>query len=123
LQQKIEAYIDDRLERGDEISQALLDAIEGSQISIIIFSENYANSSWCLDELLHILHCREKIKQIVLPVFYHVNPSHVRKQQGSYAAAFAKHEERFKDNKMIHKWRTALATASNLSGYDASNTR
>ncbi|PON97908.1 TIR-NBS-LRR-like protein [Trema orientale] len=122
LRQKVETYIDDRLVRGDEISQALLDAIEDSQLSVIIFSENYASSSWCLDELLHILYCREKNKQIVLPVFYHVNPSDVRKQQGSYADAFAKHEERFKEN-ITRKWRTALTTAANLSGWDASIAR
>ncbi|PON67910.1 TIR-NBS-LRR-like protein [Trema orientale] len=124
VDKNIDTFIDDKLVRGDEISQALLDAIEDSHISIIIFSKNYANSSWCLDELVHILRCKEKNNQIVLPIFYHITPSDVRKQQGSYADAFAKLEERFKDQ-IIHKWRAALAAASNLSGWDQdpSNTR
>ncbi|PON46056.1 TIR domain containing protein, partial [Trema orientale] len=122
LQEKIETYIDDRLVRGDEIWPSLEVAVEESQISVVIFSPNYASSSWCLDELVHVLDCKEKNNQIVIPVFYNVKTSDVRKQQGSYADAFVKLEERFND-KMIHKWRTALETTSNLSGYDASNTR
>ncbi|PON46057.1 TIR-NBS-LRR-like protein [Trema orientale] len=122
LQEKIETYIDDRLVRGDEIWPSLEDAIKDSQISIVIFSPNYASSSWCLDELVRILDCKEKNNQIVIPVFYDVKTSDVRKQQGSYGEAFVKLEERFSD-KMIRKWRNALETTSNLSGYDASNTR
>ncbi|PON95610.1 TIR-NBS-LRR-like protein [Trema orientale] len=122
LHQNIETYIDERLVRGEEVSKSLLDAIQESRISVIVFSENYANSSWCLDELVHILRCKDGNGQIVLPVFYHVNPSDVRRQQGSYGAAFGKLERRFKDE-IVHKWRTALTTAANLSGWDASITR
>nr|XP_048324759.1 disease resistance protein RPV1-like [Ziziphus jujuba var. spinosa] len=45
-----------------------------------------ASSTWCLDELVQILECREK-GQIVIPAFYGIDPSHVRKQKGSYAAS------------------------------------
>ncbi|PON68166.1 TIR domain containing protein [Parasponia andersonii] len=87
----IRTYIDDaELQKGDEFSSSLLRAVESSEISIIIFSENYASSPWCLDELVHALRCREKNRQIVIPVFYRINPSHVRKQKGTYATAFAR---------------------------------
>ncbi|KAI5314401.1 hypothetical protein L3X38_043577 [Prunus dulcis] len=59
VQRGIRTFIDDELPRGEEISQALLDAIEGSRCSIIVFSENYASSKWCLDELVHIIQCRK----------------------------------------------------------------
>ena len=52
-------FIDDNLQRGEEISVELLKAIELSMISIIIFSKNYAYSTWCLDELVRILECRK----------------------------------------------------------------
>ncbi|KAK2966272.1 hypothetical protein RJ640_002793 [Escallonia rubra] len=42
---------DENLERGSSISPELLKAIEGSRFAIVIFSQNYASSSWCLDEL------------------------------------------------------------------------
>ena len=107
---KINAYIDEEsLKKGDEISPALLEAIEMSKISVIILSENYASSRWCLDELNHILRCKETLNQIVVPVFYDVDPSDVRKQQGSYAKAFAAHEVRFQGQMdKVQEWRNSL---------------
>ncbi|XP_050145801.1 disease resistance protein RPV1-like isoform X3 [Malus sylvestris] len=122
LQKKIETYIDDKLKRGEEIGPALLEAIEKSTISVIIFSQNYASSTWCLDELVHILECKERYGQMVIPIFFDINPSHVRKQHGSYADAFAELEKRFANSiDKVHKWRDALTTAANLSGFDYSN--
>ena len=117
---RIKTFKDDEdLERGDEISQALKKAIETSKLYVIIFSTNYASSSWCLDELVHILECRENYEQTVLPVFYGIDPSDVRGQRGSYRSAFAIHE-RFR-NKMdkVQKWRDALTAAANLAGWDS----
>ncbi|KAM6581241.1 hypothetical protein CsatA_005015 [Cannabis sativa] len=94
----LQVYIDKRLERGEEISSALLKAIEESKLSIVVFSKNYASSRWCLDELVHILKCKERDEQIVVPIFYHVTPSDVRKQVGSFGDAFRELEERFKRN-------------------------
>ncbi|XP_050142447.1 disease resistance protein Roq1-like isoform X6 [Malus sylvestris] len=122
LQKKIETYIDYRLQKGEEIGPVLLEAIEKSTHSVIIFSQNYASSTWCLDELVHILECKERYGQKVMPVFYDINPSDVRKQRGSYAAAFAQLEKRFKDSiDKVHKWRRALKAAADLSGFDYSN--
>nr|XP_048324745.1 disease resistance protein RPV1-like [Ziziphus jujuba var. spinosa] len=67
-------------------SPALEKVINKAMLSVTIFSENYASSTWCLDELVKISECREK-GQIVIPPFYGVDPSHVRKQKGSYAAS------------------------------------
>ncbi|KAK9930320.1 hypothetical protein M0R45_027359 [Rubus argutus] len=117
---KVVTYTDYKLENGDEIAPALWKAIEESRISVIIFSENYASSPWCLDELVHILECKERYQQFVIPIFYRVNPAHVRQQRESYAAAFSKHEERFKDRMdKVLKWKGALTIAANLSGFDS----
>ncbi|KAH9778682.1 Disease resistance-like protein DSC1 [Citrus sinensis] len=113
----VETFIDDDLRRGDEISQSLLDAIEASSISIIIFSERYASSRWCLDELLKILECKKEYAQIVVPVFYRVDPSHVRKQTGNFGDSFLKLGERFPDK--MQSWRNALTEAADLSGFDS----
>ena len=122
---KIKAYIDEEsLRKGDEISPALLEAIEESDISVIILSKDYASSRWCLDELNHILWCKETNKQMVVPVFYGVNPSNVRKQEGSYASAFSAHEERFKDqSQKVKQWRNSLTTVGGLSGFVSSDYR
>ncbi|WKA11249.1 hypothetical protein VitviT2T_028771 [Vitis vinifera] len=84
---------DEELEKGGDIASDLSRAIQESKIFIIIFSKNYANSRWCLNELVKIMEqMEEKKKSMVLPVFYHVNPSDVRKQSGSYEEAFSNHE-------------------------------
>ncbi|XP_048429868.1 disease resistance protein RPV1-like [Pyrus x bretschneideri] len=122
LHEKIETYIDYRLHRGEEIGPGILEAIEKSRLSVIIFSKNYASSTRCLDELVHIIKCKQRYGQMVIPVFYDINPSDVRKQRGSYADAFAALDKRFKDSiDKVHKWRDALTTAANLSGFDYSN--
>ncbi|KAK9200316.1 hypothetical protein WN944_015513 [Citrus x changshan-huyou] len=73
--QNIQTFIDDQLNRGDEISESLVNAIEASAVSVIVFSEGYASSRWCLDELVKILECKKEYAQIVIPVFYRVDPS------------------------------------------------
>ena len=112
---------DEELEKGGVIAGELLNAIEESRIFIIIFSKDYANSSWCLNELEKITECMTtNDQQIILPIFYHVDPSEVRKQTGTYGEAFADHEKDADQEKKekTQKWRIALTEASNLAGYD-----
>ncbi|KAK2993797.1 hypothetical protein RJ640_027675 [Escallonia rubra] len=120
-QKRISTFKDDeQLETGKSISLELLRAIQESMIVIVVFSENYASSSWCLDELVKIIECKNLTGQTVIPVFYHVEPSLVRYQMGCYAEAFAKHEVRCKEK--VPGWREALIEATNISGVDVSNT-
>ena len=112
----IYTFIDDQeLPRGDQITPALSKAIQESRIAITVLSENYASSSFCLDELVTILHCKSE-GLLVIPVFYKVDPSDVRHQKGSYGEAMAKHQKRFKAKK-LQKWRMALQQVADLSGY------
>ncbi|KAL5538448.1 hypothetical protein UlMin_045544 [Ulmus minor] len=113
---------DDELRRGEAIRVGLLRAIQGSRVSIIVFSRRYADSSWCLDELVEIIKCRRTVRQIVIPIFYDVDPSDVRKQSGSFGEAFGKHENRFASNlDRVLRWREALTEAAHLSGWDLRN--
>uniref|UniRef100_A0A7N2N4G5 TIR domain-containing protein n=1 Tax=Quercus lobata TaxID=97700 RepID=A0A7N2N4G5_QUELO len=115
-------FIDNNLQRGGEISIELLKTIVSSKVSIIVFSENYASSSWCLDELVKILECKKNIGQLVLPVFYNVDPSEVRGQKKGFGVALTEHEEKFKDNiDKVKNWRTALKEVGSLSGWHYKN--
>lgn len=119
----IRTFIDDReLEGGDEIKPSLSNAIEASRIAILVFSINYASSSFCLDELVHIIQHFTQNNRLVLPVFYGVDPSLLRHQIGSYGEAIAKHRERFQNDTVnmerLQKWKVALNQASNWSGYN-----
>ncbi|XP_059461841.1 disease resistance protein RUN1-like [Corylus avellana] len=114
---------DNELRRGQYLASELIRAIQGSRMSIIIFSRNYAASRWCMEELVEIMECRRTLKQLVLPIFYDVEPSDVRSQTGSFAEAFAKHEEHYLlDMDKVLKWRRALCEAANLSGWDLRKT-
>jgi hypothetical protein len=109
----------EKLPRGENISIELLNAIRGSRISIVVFSKGYASSRWCLDELVEIVNCKNAIGHTLLPIFYHLDPSDVRKQTGTFAKAFARHEEQFPtDMERVQRWRVALTEAANCSGWD-----
>ena len=113
---------DENLDRGKPISPELLKAIEESRFAIVVISKGYASSAWCLDELAHIIVCKEDKGMEVLPVFHYVDPSDVRKQSGTFADAFVKHEE--KENKeRVEIWRDALRQVGNLAGCHLKNTR
>ena len=114
----INAFIDNKLERGEEISAALSQEIESARIAVAIFSQNYAFSTYCLDELVKITECKYSKGQIVLPVFYKVDPTDVEELRGSYGKAFVDHEARFKAEKeKVAKWKSALEEVVNLSGW------
>ncbi|XP_008235905.2 PREDICTED: TMV resistance protein N-like [Prunus mume] len=118
LRKQIETYIDNRLEKGDDIGPSLKEAIKKSKIAVVIFSKNYASSTWCLKELVHILECKKSYGQIVIPIFYGIDPSHVRKQQGTYAL-----EDRplKRSTDEVTNWRAALEEAANMSGFPYSS--
>ena len=117
-QKGIETFMDDKkLRTGEEISPTLVTAIQRSRCSIIVLSENYASSKWCLEELVMILECNRTKNLKVVPIFYNVDPSHVRNQTGTFGEALAKHEENLKIKvEKVQKWREALTQVANLSG-------
>nr|XP_048320643.1 disease resistance protein Roq1-like isoform X2 [Ziziphus jujuba var. spinosa] len=118
---RINTYKDDEnLESGHKISE-IMDAIKESKICIIVFSKDFASSTWCLDEVFRILECKRGGNDII-PIFYGIEPSIVRKQEQSYAVSFDKHEQCFKDKKdKVQRWRDALKEVAALSGYHSKN--
>ncbi|RDX86047.1 Toll/interleukin-1 receptor-like protein, partial [Mucuna pruriens] len=96
----IDAFKDDaHLKEGEFIAPELLQAIQASRIFIVVFSKDYASSTWCLRELLQICNCIRTSSRHVLPIFYDVHPSEVRKQSGYFEKAFVQHKERFREDK------------------------
>ncbi|XP_008222874.1 PREDICTED: TMV resistance protein N-like [Prunus mume] len=110
---------DHQLGRGEEISNALLTVIEDSKISVVVFSENYASSKWCLDELVKILDCKESNQQLVILVFYKVNPSDVRNHRGSFGDALANMD--CNNVEKVNRWKEALSQAGKLAGFTLSD--
>ncbi|KAL7618267.1 hypothetical protein Lser_V15G03388 [Lactuca serriola] len=125
----ITTFLDDEeIETGEDLKPELESAIKASRASIIVLSKNYASSTWCLDELLLILEQRMKSNHIVIPIFYHVEPTHIRKQQSSFGDAMSKHKQKMDEEtdenkrsqwaQKIDRWNKALIEVANLKGND-----
>ncbi|KAH1084178.1 hypothetical protein J1N35_023939 [Gossypium stocksii] len=113
---------DPKLEAGEEIAPELFNAIQQSWCSVIVFSETYAFSGWCLEELAEIVKQKHDMGHKVFPIFYNVDPSDLRKQKEKVEEAFAKHEERYKEDRdKIQRWRNALTQVANIKGWHLNN--
>ncbi|GJR62305.1 Toll/interleukin-1 receptor domain-containing protein, partial [Tanacetum coccineum] len=92
----IETYKDDeKIEKGKTINNQLIKSIQESRFFIIVISKRYASSSWCLDELVKIMECRQ---------------------------AFGKAFEEHKNKEAAGKWREALKEAADLAGWELKKT-
>jgi hypothetical protein len=110
---------DDELRKGDEITPSLLQAIDDSKIAIVVLSKNYATSSFCLQELSKIIDSmKDKADRSILPVFYMVDPSDVRKLKRSYGEAMVKHDEASSSSSHdLDKWKMSLQQVADMSGF------
>ncbi|XP_052309056.1 disease resistance protein RPV1 isoform X12 [Populus trichocarpa] len=108
---------DDGVRRGENTGSETRKAIQESKISVIVFSKDYASSTRCLDELVMIMDARRATGHIVLPIFYHLDPSEVRSQEGRCFEAFSTHEKSFQGEKgRVEEWRAALREAADVAG-------
>ncbi|XP_060169629.1 disease resistance protein RPV1-like isoform X1 [Lycium barbarum] len=108
-----------------EEEKKLQKAIQESRVLIVVISNDYASSQRCLDDLIHMLESKRAFGHFLLPVFYVVDPSDVRKQKGSFEEAFFRYEERYKTEnderrkkwtEKVEKWRAALREVADLGG-------
>ncbi|GLJ50797.1 hypothetical protein SUGI_1081900 [Cryptomeria japonica] len=79
-----------KLKKGEIIGLSLEKAIESSAIRIPIFTRGYAGSAWCLREAATMVNTQG----LIIPLFYDVDPTHVRYPRGissPYKQAFEKH--------------------------------
>ncbi|XP_056864646.1 disease resistance protein RML1A-like [Raphanus sativus] len=111
----IVVFKDKEIERSHTIGHDLIQAIRESRISIVVLSKNYASSGWCLDELVEIFKCKEDQGQVVMTVFYDVNPSDVRKQSGNFGRAFETTCQK-KAEKVKQRWTKALTDVADIAG-------
>ncbi|KAL0757408.1 hypothetical protein Bca101_095076 [Brassica carinata] len=116
---RIKTYLYDELPSEDRYEETLK-AIEVSRVSVIVFSENFGDSKFCLDEVVAILKCKEEFGQIVIPVLYHVDPVDIENQTGSFGEGFAKRRDK---NEQLKEWKDGFTEAINLPGWSTSHFR
>ncbi|KAI3702680.1 hypothetical protein L6452_28429 [Arctium lappa] len=126
-------FDDDEIQTGEDLKPELENAIKTSRASIIVLSKDYASSTWCLDELVLILEQRRSSKHIVIPIFYHVKPTDVRKQQSSFGDAMARHKQKMEAEtnekkrsqwaQKMKQWEKALTEVADLKGEEANGRR
>lgn len=117
------------LQEGVNLSSQIKSAIATASVHVAIFSRRYAESNWCLNELLHMLASGSPI----IPVFYDVKPDELRwtqnknKMYGQALHSLQKkvnydsetHEQKPRyDSITIEKWREALSLVADLSGFE-----
>ena len=108
---------DVELPRGNCIKRKLMQAIGSSKIAILIFSKEYAGSKWCLEELSLIMEFHKSHEQVVLPVFYDVDPSEIRNQTSGFGEAFKDLIHRISPPEdIVSNWRINLAKAGSIAG-------
>ncbi|KAL7618555.1 hypothetical protein Lser_V15G03739 [Lactuca serriola] len=101
----ITTFLDDEeIETGEDLKPELESAIKSSKASIIVLSKNYATSTWCLDELVLILEQRMQSNHVVIPIFYHVEPTDVRKQQSSIDRRWNQRQMKIKNVNGLKRW-------------------
>ena len=87
LSHGLTAFLDyEELQVGRNFETEIKEAIRTASVHVAIFSERYAESEWCLKELVLML----KTGALIIPVFHNVQPTVLRctRADGIYAQAF-----------------------------------
>ncbi|CAH2033800.1 unnamed protein product [Thlaspi arvense] len=117
LKKEVRVFRDNEgMERGTEIAQSLEEGMADSAASVVVLSRRYADSRWCLNELAMLCDLESSLDRPILPIFYKVNPSHVRKQSHRFEKHFDEHAKRFSEEE-VQRWRGAMSLVGNLAGY------
>ena len=116
----LQPYLDRKSIRiGEECWKSIEDGIKNTTIAVVVFSERYAESEWCLKELhvmLEALSCKK-----ILPIFYNVTPWDLRNpERGQFKDGFTKLKEKF-NSRVIEEWKADLEVASKLMGWEHSD--
>ncbi|KAG2301819.1 hypothetical protein Bca52824_030470 [Brassica carinata] len=104
--QGINAFIDSDEQPGVVLTD-LFERIEESAVAVAILSSRYTESDWCLEELVKIKECVDRDTLRVIPVFYKLRTSTVKKLEGNFGLQLW-NLWRTKRDERILKWDAAL---------------
>ncbi|KAB5516526.1 hypothetical protein DKX38_027174 [Salix brachista] len=101
---------DKELEKVMVIRSRLLEAIEESGVSVILFARDCASLTWCFDELVKMVRFMDEMRpNTVFPVSYDGKQSIIYDQtRRRYTIVFDKNEENCRDDVKVKRWMNIL---------------
>ncbi|CAN6858437.1 unnamed protein product, partial [Brassica oleracea] len=105
---KINVFTDEVEVKGRDL-QNLFRRIEESRVAVVILSERYTESSWCLDELVKMKEQMDQDKLVVIPIFYRLGATNCKRLVGTFGDNFRNLEREYRSEpERIKKWKEAL---------------
>ncbi|KFK28630.1 hypothetical protein AALP_AA7G024500 [Arabis alpina] len=102
----------------------LFKRIEESSVALVIFSDWYTESKWCLDELVKINERMIEGKLKVIPIFYKVTVYNVKKLEGKFGTKFRETKRKYQGElDRIRDWEEALKSIPQKFGLPSSEYR
>ncbi|KAL1222619.1 Protein PHLOEM PROTEIN 2-LIKE A5 [Cardamine amara subsp. amara] len=112
----INVFIDECEIRGTPIT-TLFERIRESSIALVIFSNKYPESCWCLDELVEIKKQMDIGSLVPFPVFYKVKPECVKTQNGYFLNTLLKTEDYVRKKVDWNSRKSILETEARIWGW------
>jgi hypothetical protein len=105
---------------GSYVPTVIYNALQGAKVNVVVLSKGYAESEYCLKELVIMIRSFEDEKKPIIPVFYDVDFRDLLRIQrfaGPHGSALKKHEWRGTPRTEVKAWAGALYTVSQMAGY------
>ncbi|KAG6726903.1 hypothetical protein I3842_02G102900 [Carya illinoinensis] len=100
------------LKAGDKLSEKIDTAVRDCKVGVVVFSQRYCESSYCLHELALLM----EYKKRGIPIFYNVKPSQLRVGDISNGTCVS-------DQKELERFSGALEEAKNIVGLSFDSSR
>ncbi|KAG0607563.1 hypothetical protein M758_8G038700 [Ceratodon purpureus] len=101
------------LRKGDPAFTSIDAALKVAKVHVAVVSKGYAESKYCLSELVDML----KSGKPVIPVYYEVEPAQLRwVENGPFAEAFEKHKRK-RPPEQVQEWTHALRRLADITGF------
>ncbi|KAK3420463.1 hypothetical protein EUGRSUZ_G01279 [Eucalyptus grandis] len=85
---EMKTFVDFTLDGGVPFRPAINEAVEWSKSAVVVVSQNYHLSPWCLNELVKILECQKRWGLVVLPIFWEMSARDLREQGGRFRGEY-----------------------------------
>ncbi|KAG0626627.1 hypothetical protein M758_2G138900 [Ceratodon purpureus] len=101
------------LRKGDPAFTSIDAALKVAKVHVAVVSKRYAESKYCLNELVDMLRSGKP----VIPVYYEVEPAQLRwVENGPFAEAFEKHKCK-RPPEQVQEWTLALRRLADITGF------